>query len=73
MVSGKELAAGSVEQTGPLSSDGNIMRTVGRGIGFPGWVAAKLCRLMESRAPVGYEDKGGFLYGADVDDWFFTI
>jgi hypothetical protein len=73
MVTGKELTAGYVEQTLPLSSDGNITQTVGHRVGFPVWIVAKLCGVMESRVPVGYEDKGGFHYGADLADWFFII
>jgi hypothetical protein len=73
MVTGKELTARCVEQTKPLPSEGNIMRIAGLGVGFPVRSLVKLCGVIESRVPFGYEDEEGFHYGASSADWFFTI
>ena len=73
VVTGKELTAGFVEKTTPLSSDGNIMRVAGHKLGLLVRIVAQLCGMVEAHVPFGYEDEGGFHYGADVADWFFII
>jgi hypothetical protein len=73
MVTGKELTAGCVEQTMPLSSDGNIMRVAGHKAGLLVRIVTQLCGMVEAYVPFGYEDEGGFHYGANLADWFFTI
>jgi len=66
MVTGKELTAGYVDRTMPLTVDGNTMRIAGHKAGVSVRITAKLCSLIESQVPVGYEDEGGFHYGTDM-------
>ena len=73
MVTGKELTAGYVDQTMPLTVDSDTMRIAGHKVRLPVRIVAKWCGVMESQVPVGYEDEGGFHYGADMADWFFSI
>ncbi len=73
MVTGKELATGHVDQTMTLPSDGNIIRIAGYKVGLPVCIVTRLCGVIESRVPIGYEDEGGFHYGANLADWFFSI
>lgn len=73
MVTDKESATGYVDHTVPVPSDGNIMRIAGHKVGFPVGITTKLCGMIESQVPVGYEDEGGFHYGADMAGWFFSI
>ena len=73
MVAGKQLARGRVEQTTPVPSDGDRTRMAGRRGGFPIRDIAKLCSVVESRVPIGYEDESGFHYGANLSDSFFSI
>ncbi len=73
MITGKELTTGHVGQTMPLPSDGNIMRIAGHKVGLPVRIVAKFCGVIESQVPIGYEDEGGFHYGANLADWFFSI
>jgi len=73
MVTGKELATGHVDQMMPLTVDSNIMRIAGHQVGLPLRIIAKLCDVIESQVPIGYEDEGGFHYGANPADEFFSI
>ncbi len=73
MVTGKELATGQFDQTTSLTADSNIVRIAGHKVSVPVRIIAKLCGVMETRVPVGYEDEGGFHYGLDMAGWFFTI
>jgi len=73
MITGKELTTGHVDQTGPLSPDGNIMQIAGYKVGLPVRIVAKLCGVIETQVPIGYEDEGGFHYGANLADGFFSI
>ena len=62
-----------VDQTVPLSVDGNREQMAGHKAGFPARIAAMLCGMIESRVQFGYEDEAGFHYGPSPADWFFTI
>jgi len=73
MVAGKQLATGCVEKTTPVPSDGNHKWMARRGGGFPIRNIMKLCSAVESRVPLGYEDEGGFHYGVNLADSFFSI
>ena len=73
MVAGNELATKSAGQTMPLTVDSNTIRIAGRQVGLTVRIVAKLCGVIESRVPIGYEDEGGFHHGADRADWFFSI
>jgi len=73
VITGKDLTAGCVEQTKPLPSDGEIMRNARRNAALPVRIVAKLCGAIESQVPVGYEDEGGFHYGADFAGEFYSI
>jgi hypothetical protein len=42
-------------------------------IGSPLRIVSILRASLEARAPVGYEDDSGFHYGANANDWFFSI
>ena len=66
MVTGKELATGNTDRAMPLTVDGNTMQIEGHKAGSPVRIIAMLCGVMETRVPVGYEDEGGFHYGADL-------
>ncbi|MGD0744061.1 MAG: hypothetical protein ABSA45_02805 [Verrucomicrobiota bacterium] len=71
MVTGKELATGCVDQTMPPTPDSNIVRKAGHRSGLPVRIVTKMCGAMESQVPVGYEDEGGFHYGAEMARGFF--
>ncbi len=57
----------------PLTVDGNTLRNAGHKVGLPVRIVARLGGVIESQVPIGYEDEGGFHYGANLADWFFTI
>ena len=57
----------------PLKVDRDTMRIAGHKVRSSVCIIAKLCGVMESQVPIGYEDEGGFHYGADLADWFFSI
>ena len=73
MVAGKELATGDADRGMPLMVVSNSRQIERRQVGFPLRTIAKWLGGMETRVPVGYEDEGGFHYGADLADWFFSI
>jgi hypothetical protein len=73
MVTGKELGTGHVDPTTTLPSGGNIIRIAGHKVGLPVCIVTRLCGAIESQVPIGYEDEGGFHYGANLADWFFSI
>jgi len=73
MVTGNGLTTGHVDRTMPLAVDSNTMRNAGHKVGLSVRTVAKLCGVMESQVPVGYEDKGGFHYGANFADSFFSF
>jgi len=73
MVTGKELVTGHVNRTMPELVDGNHVGMFGPGKGFLIRNILRLCGVVESRVPFGYEDEDGFHYGASTADWFFTI
>jgi hypothetical protein len=66
MVTGKELATGRVDRATPLVPDSKSMQVEGHKVGSPVRIIAKLCGVMKSKVPVGYEDEGGFHFGADL-------
>jgi hypothetical protein len=67
------LTTGRVDRTMPLTVDRNTLRIAGHEVGSLVRIIAKLCGVMESQVPIGYEDEGGFHYGANLTDWFFSI
>ncbi|MFZ1072466.1 MAG: hypothetical protein WAO21_03425 [Verrucomicrobiia bacterium] len=73
MVTGNGLATGHVDPMMPLTVDSNTIRIAGHQFGLPFRVIARLCGMIESRVPIGYEDEGGFHYGVNLADWFFSI
>src|SRR5208282_955197 len=73
MVTGNGLTAGHVDRTMPLTVDSNTMPIAGQKVGLPVRIVVKLCGVVESQVPIGFEDEGGFHYGADMAGWFFTI
>ena len=73
MVAGKELATGDADRVMPLIVEGGTRQTEGQQVGFPLRGIVKWLGVMETRVPVGYEDEGGFHYGADLAGWFFSI
>ena len=38
----------------------------GHNVGLPVRLVVRFCGAIESQVPVGYEDEGGFHYGAEV-------
>ena len=66
MGTGKALATGNADRAMPLSVDSGTMQIEGHKAGLPLRIIAMLCGVMEIRVPVGYEDEGGFHYGADL-------
>jgi hypothetical protein len=64
MVTGNKLATRCVDKAMPLTMDSNIMQTAGCQTRLPVRIAVKLSGVMESQVPIGYEDDGGFHYGA---------
>jgi len=66
MVTGKELATGNDDQAMPLAVDSNFGRIAGHKDRVLVRLVAKLSGAMKSRVPLGYEDEGGFHYGADL-------
>jgi hypothetical protein len=73
MVTSKELATRCVDQTVTPAVDRNIVPNAGHRIGLPVRIVVKLCGAMEFQVPVGYENEGGFHYGADMANGFFSI
>jgi hypothetical protein len=73
MITDKESVAEGADQTMPRSVDGNNERMAADGGRVPVLIIAKLCGVIESQTPIGYEDEKGFHYGADLADWFFSI
>lgn len=68
MVTGNKLATRCVGKAMPLTMDSNIMQTAGCQTGLPVRIAVKLSGVVESQVPIGYEDEGGFHYGAEMTD-----
>ena len=66
MVTGKELATGNDDQAMPLAGDSHFGRITEHKDSVLVRLVAKLSRVMKSRVPLGYEDEGGFHYGADL-------
>jgi len=66
MVTGRELATGRIEQAAPLMVDSPVLLIEGQKIRFPARFVVKFCGVIESQVPVGYEDEGGFHYGAEL-------
>ena len=66
MVTGKELAASGAEQERPLSLKDEHLQSSGCQVGFSARMVARLCDVIASRVPSGYEDEYGFHYGADL-------
>jgi len=66
MVTGKELTTGTADRATPAAGDKSGRQIEGHRVGFPVWFAAKLSGMMESKAPLGYEDESGFHWGADL-------
>jgi hypothetical protein len=73
MVTGNGLTTGRVDRTMPLMVDSNTLRMAGHKVGLLVRIVVKFCSAFESRVPIGYEDDGGFHYGANLTDWFFSI
>jgi len=66
MVTGKELATVNDDQAMPLAGDSNFGRIAQHQGSVLVRLVAKLSGAMKSRVPLGYEDDGGFHYGADL-------
>ena len=66
MVTGKELATGTVDRVKPPTDKSEATRIEEQKVGSPVRIIARLCGVMGTRVPVGYEDEGGFHYGADL-------
>jgi len=66
MVTGKELVAGYADQKLSAPIDGDRTRTTGHKAALPVRSLVKLCGVIKSRVPIGYEDETGFHYGADL-------
>ena len=73
MVTGNGLTTERVDRTLPVTMDCGTGEIPGHKVGLPVRVIVKLFGVIESHAPVGYEDKGGFHYGANLAGGFFSI
>jgi hypothetical protein len=73
MVTSKQLATKPAVKAVPLPLDRHNGRIAWYKIGSPLRIIAILRASLETRAPVGYEDDSGFHYGANVNEWFFSI
>jgi len=50
----------------PVTGDQGMMQTLGCQTGLPVRISVKFFGVIESQVPVGYEDDGGFHYGAEM-------
>jgi hypothetical protein len=73
MVTGAQLATKQAVKTMPLPLDHTNVRIAWYKIGSPKRIVARLRAVIETRAPVGYEDEAGFHYGPEAAGWFFSI
>ena len=65
MVTGKELESG-LDQDASQSADSNCRRIEDHPVGISVRFVTRLRGAVENQAPLGYEDEGGFHYGADL-------